>query len=216
MRQMLMAFLILFFGCARTPEEMPFSKSDVRAHAELAAWLKLWTPPLSPLTASSFRLVNDSNDFWTIDIFSSYGSAGFPPKQLGRLEFSPDSTWAVDLWYDQVDSSGAFVRGLDTYVALVNLRGRHAFQVLTCGPDGGFDVATWISASSFLVGGWWESEGDPPGGIEPVIYRIDLQPRRVRAFQGPPIDQKYVVPLEAAVQEQWRARFPSLHWYEVE
>jgi hypothetical protein len=207
--------LLLFLGCARAPEEMPFSKSDVRAHAELAAWLKLWTPPLPPLTASSFRLVNDSNDFdWTIDIFSSYGPAGFPPNQVGRLEFSPDSTWAVDLWYDQVDSSGAFYRGPDTYVALVNLRGRHAFQVLTCGPDGGFHVATWVGASSFLVGGWWDSEGD--GRIEPVIYRIDLQPRRVRAFEGPPIDQKYVAPLEAAVQEQWHARFQSLHWNEVE
>lgn len=41
MRTGLLVLVMLMLGCARAPDELPFSKADVRAHADLAEWLKL-------------------------------------------------------------------------------------------------------------------------------------------------------------------------------
>jgi hypothetical protein len=200
---------------ASKPEKVPFSEADVAAHPELAAWLKLWTPPLSSLTASSFRFERERNGLgYTIDDRVFPRSGGLPRWQSDRLLYSPDSTWAVDFWFDQVDSNGQNVQDVDMFIALLNLVSRHAYEILECGTACGFHGVTWLSASSFLVCGWEECSDYPPNErIMPVVDRFDLQEERVRTFRGPDIAWKYLDPLEAAVREQWHSRFPSLRFY---
>jgi hypothetical protein len=201
---------------ASKPEEVPFSKADVAAHPELAAWLKLWTPPLSRLTASSFRLAGEWDSLgYVIDDLVSFGSKGLPRWQLKQLLYSPDSTWAVDFWFDQVDSTGRNVQDVDMFIALFNLVNKHAYEVLGCGTVCGFHAATWVSASSFLVCGWEECFDYPPNErILPVVYRFDVQDQRVRAFHGPDLGWKYLDPLDAAVRGLWRVWFPWLRFEE--
>ena len=208
----LVVFLILLGGCARAQNEVPFSSADVEAHAELAAWLGVWTPPLSHLTASSFRLRSQSDKIgWPIDHFAS-GSSGFPPRHMERLLYSPDSTWAADMWFFQVDSSGQFLGEVDSHVALFNRVSGQAYQLLDCGTVCGFHATIWISASTLLVCGWEEYDNDPPGYVKPVIFRYDLQNQREQTYEGPPIGPQYVEAMGAAIHELWRLRFPWLRW----
>jgi hypothetical protein len=211
--KVLVVFLVLFLGCARAPEEVPFSKADVSAHAELAQWLKLWTPPLSPLTASSFRLIRESDSIGELlDDSSPYGNAGFPKWLYKWLQYSPDSAWAVDIWLWSVDSSGVYQGEVDSHCTLLD-RARGRFYLLSfCGTPCGFHTAIWISGSSFLLAGWEECEGDTLGCIQPVLTRFDLQEKRKRTFAGPPIGQKDVAAIEAAVREQQLVWFPWLRF----
>lgn len=214
----LLVLLSLFgFMSAHASEGVPFSQADLDAHPELAAWLKLWAPPLSNLTASSFRLERERNGLgYTIDDRVFPRSGGLPRWQSERLLYSPDSTWAVDFWFDQVDSNGQNVQDVDMFIALLNLVSRHAYEVLGCGSICGFHAAAWVGASTFLVCGWEECDDCSSDRFMPVIYRVDLQDQRVRTFRGPDIGWKYLDPLEAAVREQWRSRFPSLRFYDFE
>ncbi|MGD1047453.1 MAG: hypothetical protein ABR899_01720 [Candidatus Krumholzibacteriaceae bacterium] len=215
----LLVLLSLFgFMSVRASEDAPFSEADVAAHPELAAWLKLWTPPLSNLTASSFRLDRERDSLgYKIDDRVFPRSGGLPRWQSERLLYSPDSTWAVDFWFDQVDSTGENVQDVDMFIALLNLPSRHAYEILGCGTVCGFHGVTWLSASSFLVYGWEECFDYPPNErIMPVIDRFDLQDQRVRTFRGPDMKWKYLDLLEGAVREQWISRFPSLRFYDSE
>jgi hypothetical protein len=208
----LVVFLVLLVGCARAPEEVPFSKADVGAHAELAEWLKLWTPPLDPLTASSFRLIRESDSIGELLPDSSpYGYAGFPKWLYKWLQYSPDSAWGVDIWLWSVDSSGVFQGEVDSHCTLLDRAHGRFYHLLDCGTACGFHTVIWISDSSFLVAGWEECQEDPPGRIVPVLDRFDLKEKRKRTFAGPPIGKEYIAPLETAVRGQQRSWYPWLN-----
>ena len=209
--------LALFAGCARAPENVPFTDADLRGHPQLAEWMDLWPPPASPLTADSFRLVRESNGIGELLAPSSpYGFAVFPKWQYKWLQYSPDSAWAVDLWLWQVDSLGVFLGEVDSHVSLLDLAGGQFYHLLDCGTPCGFHTAIWISESSFLVAGWEECQDDPPGRIMPLLIRYDLKEKRTRTFTGPPIGQESIEPFRASLREQWYSWYPWMSFMRFE
>ena len=208
----LVAFLLLFVGSAHAQTEVPFSDADVLAHAELAQWLKLWTPPLSDLRASSFRLRSQSDTIhWPIDHFAS-GSSAFPPWHLERLVYSPDSTWAADMWFFQVDSSGQFLGEVDSHVGVLNRLNGQAYEIVNCGTVCSSHAVIWLGASTLLVCGWEECFDDPPGRVRPAVSRYELQEQREQQFEGPPLRQEYLESVNSAVRQIWRVRYPWLRF----
>lgn len=206
---------VIYLGCAHAPDNAPFSQADVGAHPELAEWLKLWTPPLSPLTASSFRLIRESDSIGELlDDSSPYGYAGFPKWLYKWLQYSPDSAWGVDIWLWSVDSSGVFQGEVDSHCTLLDRARGRFFHLMDCGTPCGFHTAIWISASSFLVAGWEECQDNPPGRIMPTLERFDLKENRKRTFAGPPVGQEDIAAIETAVRERQRVWFPWLRFWQ--
>ena len=203
--------LALFVGCARTSDEVAFSEAERRTHEELSQWLELWTPPLSDLTPSSFRLVRENREIGSpIEYLSAFGGTILPSWQRERLLYSPDSLWAVDFWFRQVDSEGYFHRAPDTQVVLLNCSTGRAVRILFCGTPCGFHVVTWTSSSTIIVGGWEECFDIDMDHVRPVIWRLDLRDQRAWLFHGPALDRGHLASIDQGLHQQWRKQFPWL------
>jgi hypothetical protein len=198
-------------GLGQTPP--PFTATEAQEHPELAAWLKVWTPPLSPLNASSFRLISSDTSLGFPITYVVDGDSTFPPRHPERLVSSPDSTWGVDCWYDEVDAGGVY-RG-DDYnpVALLNRRTGQAFLIGGCGVGCASRVAVWLDVHRLLVAGT-DVVNDPPfDRVRPAVSLFDLRSRRKWLYAAPPIDSKFVRSALQAEWDLWQSLYP---WLRVE
>ncbi len=192
----------LLVGCARAPGKEPFSAADVRAHPELAAWLKLWTPPLEPLTASSFRFTGEGDRIGSPIGNGEQGSFIFPSLEMAGLVCSPDSAWVVDCWSAQDEDHNP--------VVLLNRRTRKSYLISDCGYSCAMRMAVWIDASHLLLAGWEDTNEAPFDRIEPILSRFDLNGGRVRTYRGLPMDAKYVPGFMEAEEALLRSTMPRV------
>lgn len=117
-------------------------------------------------------------------------------KYSPYLSFSPDSSYAIDLFSYNIllekDSHGdlkALTGDPDMQASLVNLKDKTRQRLLFVGPSSGFDDAVWTSPKTLYIVGKTKQDNDSTQ--IPVIWEYHLDNKVLRTYQySEPIELK--------------------------
>ena len=82
---------------------------------------------------------------------------------------------------------------------------------MDCGYSCSFRVAVWLDASRLLLAGTADEVDEAPfDRVHPAVSIFDLQNRRTRLYDAPPIDSKHAQTALGSERKLWQSLYPWL------
>ncbi len=147
--------------------------------------LSHWVKSFSGFHVDSFKLTQNTG-FEQTDYNETGDIKDFYALYRPSLNFSPDSSWFIDLYSAGVmlEKKGKKIiasADVDQAVTLCDLRSKEWKRIVSFGPSAGIEEAVWITPSAFVLAGTMQNDN---GVAQPIILLGDVNSKSFRWFEA--------------------------------
>ena len=188
---------------------------------DIASWFEFWRKHIPEAHQDSFCLLSRvtlSAEGLHRFSFSDYYLPWESRQSI--ICYSPDSSRAADyLAFALEDIRGirVFTPGPDSYVYMLDLKGRVGERWASCGTACWYQIGAWIDSTRFAIAGTIDT-GERHENWHLAVDLFDVESRERIRFIGPEAPSQQVH--RTSIHSQWtdwrENRFPLIQWREKE